>query len=973
MHHVTGFRKRFIPGTDDNVGETSSAASSSSNNTVVQDENDETIYSVYQWGIGSSVCPSLHGITSLVGKKISMVACSTQKIVVVDEKASGQSIYVWGDNSLGQCGLGARARYENQSGKMVPIEVIEKPTKLTNISAFGIVGVAARPGLSVLLDKNGTIHLAGHWNHASQPKDTFEPFHGINAHIEQVVLGSSHQAVLARDSTTDRNIVYTWGRNENGQLGHSQVGCIVDTPKEVEGFPARANIVQIASGTHHMLALTSDRQLFAWGKNVHVSPSDLDPDNKPPILGTRETTPIVARPALVKFPILRKIQPFKIAASTSYSMMIDRSGKVYSWGESTHGGIGQGNDVNYMATPTQSKHPPDAIDVSCGLQHTISLHQSGSLYVCGYGRRGSLGLGSDRDVYNPTELLFYGQRANTLIFDTGQYATLAVFPLIANPTVHWFNDRARQTCATLEEVSGSAERIPPIITDSIRFVEANPDHLNAEGIYRKESPSTHKRILQTLWQTGEPLVDFPDSIKNVYNVTCVLKIFLRSIREPLFTFAKYEEFFEASEPQHDPAQKILRLGRLLRSLPPLHWRVARLIYLHGMKVIAHESGNRMGLEAVSRMWGNISLASQDTSPTALLRQGRVGDVAKPILQYGAIILNDFMFSLFENLIVQGKLPSEVVFETCANISTFAIPRNLQNKWHTQLQTAPNAPTSDPNVEHAAQQKREKISAEMDRLETEQKQGKTNQGALYTQILALLRRTNECYLNQSYNHPVTRVIFDVARHILLLQRIPPVTANQRQLNKRIRRAPHPIQTASLDYLGEDPATIVQRSLQQLAHREFHLEKQIQQFEHRLAILWREIDAEKKQYKELFEAKLEKFLAGVNTVVAPFATTEEMNRCSSTLKLQQDIIARALNLVLTMLDHHNPFENLLNASASSSSTLPSPRSALISSSELTIPQREFRELIGTLVRYYEQQPKSFRQKHRNQFIHLKSFLF
>lgn len=55
-----------------------------------------------------------------------------------------------------------------------------------------------------------------------------------------------------------------WGRNNMGQLGD---GTIVDalSPVQVSGL---TNIIVIAAGGEHSVALTSDGVIWTWGDNV---------------------------------------------------------------------------------------------------------------------------------------------------------------------------------------------------------------------------------------------------------------------------------------------------------------------------------------------------------------------------------------------------------------------------------------------------------------------------------------------------------------------------------------------------------------------------------------------------------------------------------------------------------------------------------------------------------------------------------
>ena len=59
--------------------------------------------------------------------------------------------------------------------------------------------------------------------------------------------------------------LYSWGHNGYGQLG---VGALPGIrPAQVTLGSGSYRVVQVACGSHHSLALTSDGDVFAWGYN----------------------------------------------------------------------------------------------------------------------------------------------------------------------------------------------------------------------------------------------------------------------------------------------------------------------------------------------------------------------------------------------------------------------------------------------------------------------------------------------------------------------------------------------------------------------------------------------------------------------------------------------------------------------------------------------------------------------------------
>src|SRR5262249_13854234 len=85
-----------------------------------------------------------------------------------------------------------------------------------------------------------------------------------------VAAGTAHSLALLGDGT-----VWAWGGNCMGQLGDGQAGqsCSrwdppsgVATPAQVVGLP---DVVAIAAGSNHSLAVRADGTVWAWGDNSY--------------------------------------------------------------------------------------------------------------------------------------------------------------------------------------------------------------------------------------------------------------------------------------------------------------------------------------------------------------------------------------------------------------------------------------------------------------------------------------------------------------------------------------------------------------------------------------------------------------------------------------------------------------------------------------------------------------------------------
>ena len=75
------------------------------------------------------------------------------------------------------------------------------------------------------------------------------------------VTKNSSFVVMGREPT-----LYAFGLNNYGQLGIGQTGDAT-WPEEVVGDLADKEVIDITGGEHHTVALTSDGQVFTFGKN----------------------------------------------------------------------------------------------------------------------------------------------------------------------------------------------------------------------------------------------------------------------------------------------------------------------------------------------------------------------------------------------------------------------------------------------------------------------------------------------------------------------------------------------------------------------------------------------------------------------------------------------------------------------------------------------------------------------------------
>ncbi|XP_030845433.1 secretion-regulating guanine nucleotide exchange factor [Strongylocentrotus purpuratus] len=259
------------------------------NHTVAITENDELLC----WG--SNTHGQLTHKESIVTKprriELSGVDCPRFAAIsgglrhTLAVSTDGQ-LWTWGAGKKGQLGwTDSKMRVPHQWNKPVHIPVKEDDVDVK------FVQVAAGAYHSAALSDMGILYIWGcnKWSQLAQPKSSnpistpkrLDPalFDGLT--IKGIHSGWTHMLAITEDES-----VYTWGRNDYGQLGRPAAKSISNGSAESESnatpttttpdcchVPTEISILknakQIVCGAEHSLAITKDDKLLAWGWNEH--------------------------------------------------------------------------------------------------------------------------------------------------------------------------------------------------------------------------------------------------------------------------------------------------------------------------------------------------------------------------------------------------------------------------------------------------------------------------------------------------------------------------------------------------------------------------------------------------------------------------------------------------------------------------------------------------------------------------------
>ncbi|MEK0445813.1 MAG: hypothetical protein RLZZ399_1134 [Verrucomicrobiota bacterium] len=258
---------------------------------------------VHSWGRGNlgqlglgratdSAIPVLVGVNSWGSKKITMLAAGETHSLAVD---SAGLVHAWGDNARSQIGDGSAIQ----------------PTRLSPVALNGVVSITVPAGGTGI-------------GYTSAPIVTISGGGGSGATATATVSGGKVIAVTVRTAgqgyTSIPSVSFSGGR------GSGASAAAVLNPL--------ANIVSVAAGGGHSLAVNSSGQVWAWGSN-----SSGQLGRNPATLSSSSV------PLQLAASLFGSKKVVAVAAGANHSLALTEDGLVYAWGSHSAGQLGDGSAV----------------------------------------------------------------------------------------------------------------------------------------------------------------------------------------------------------------------------------------------------------------------------------------------------------------------------------------------------------------------------------------------------------------------------------------------------------------------------------------------------------------------------------------------------------------------------------------------------------------------------------------------------
>jgi alpha-tubulin suppressor-like RCC1 family protein len=308
----------------------------------------------------------------------------------------------WGINSFGQLGDDSVAPRSRQ----VPVKSEDGLGSLGNVTSMD-------GGQNhTLALKNGNVYAWGHNGSGQLGYDPDPTTPSTNEDSDRpgqvsgltevlaVAAGSNHSLAIKSDGTEEDGVandgtVWAWGDNFRGQLGYdpdpgTPGSQNSSTPGQVSGL---TDVVAIAGGGSHSLAVKSNGTVWAWGYDgfgqlgdtaSHTNDQSMTPVQVQGVGGSGFLTGVSS-----------------VAGGGLHSLALKSDGTVYAWGYNGSGGLGNGGGPD-SSTPVQVKGEnsvgflTSATDVAAGGEHSLAI-KDGNVYA--WGLNNFRQLGDDTTVF----------------------------------------------------------------------------------------------------------------------------------------------------------------------------------------------------------------------------------------------------------------------------------------------------------------------------------------------------------------------------------------------------------------------------------------------------------------------------------------------------------------------------------------------------------------------------------------------
>ncbi|XP_062902148.1 serine/threonine-protein kinase Nek9 isoform X1 [Mobula hypostoma] len=338
---------------------------------------------VYFWGGGKATPQKLDLFKS--GRSAQQVCASNTHFAVVSVE---KELYTWanvqgGRKMVGQLGHGDRASYR-------------QPKWVEKLQGKAIHQAACGDEFTVCITDEGHLYAFGSDYYGcigcdgQYGQEVLEPVlveFSLDHAVQQVSCGDNHVVALTRNKE-----VFAWGCGEHGRLG---LDSEEDYPyPERVDVPVSLSVVSVQCGSDGTFFVTQSGKVLACGNNEY---NKLGLNHYMRGLRTQHSKPDQEVPYMTTLTLSKQLAIYRvktIAAGKTHTAAIDERGRLLTFGCNKYGQLGVGDyrkrdGINVLVGALGGKQ---VTRVSCGDGFTIASTDDNQIFAWGNGGNGRLGM-----------------------------------------------------------------------------------------------------------------------------------------------------------------------------------------------------------------------------------------------------------------------------------------------------------------------------------------------------------------------------------------------------------------------------------------------------------------------------------------------------------------------------------------------------------------------------------------------------
>jgi alpha-tubulin suppressor-like RCC1 family protein len=278
------------------------------------------------------------------------------------------TLWTWGSNAYGQLGN------NTSTDRSTPVTTFAGGTNWKQVDSGGYHTAAIKT--------DGTLWTWGYnffgalGNNTTTDRSTPVTTFAGGTNWKQVAGGGYlHTAAIKTDGT-----LWTWGRNQFGQLGDN---TITNRSIPVTTFAGGTNWKQVAGGQNHTAAIKTDGTLWTWGNNGNGQLGDNTATNR--------STPVTTFAGGTNWKQVACSCGSIIIGAVRHTAAIKTDGTLWTWGTNTNGQLGNNTTTDRSTPVTTFAGGTNWKQVSAGAQFTSAIKTNGTLWTWGSETFGKLG------------------------------------------------------------------------------------------------------------------------------------------------------------------------------------------------------------------------------------------------------------------------------------------------------------------------------------------------------------------------------------------------------------------------------------------------------------------------------------------------------------------------------------------------------------------------------------------------------